>query len=85
MKAIQELINEHTKLVRSGNPYAYFELAYTRQTGWMAWICDRSPDPNTGRPIVGRIVLACGQGNTPNIACKNALSDQKAKNKEHDT
>lgn len=24
------------------NPYLYFELAHTRQTGWMGWLIDKS-------------------------------------------
>ena len=45
------------------NPYAYFELAYTRQTEWMAWICSK---PATE-------VIAKGQGSTPEDACRKAL------------
>jgi hypothetical protein len=65
---IQLLINKHAEML-DGNPYCYFELAYTRQTEWMAWICSkpREMDP-------GRIVHCSGQGMTPDDACKHALS-----------
>lgn len=51
------------------NCYAYFELAYTRHTGWMAWLCsnNRDDDPN-------RKVLAKGQGDSPEAACEAALA-----------
>lgn len=67
---IRELITKHAEMLESG-PYAhycYFELAYTRHTGWMAWICSnqREQDPN-------RKILAKGQGSTPDEACRIAL------------
>lgn len=51
------------------NPYCYFELAYTRTTEWMVWICTkpREDDPN-------RKVLLRGQGSTPEEACIDALA-----------
>ena len=51
------------------NPYCYFELAYTRTTEWMVFICTnaREQDPN-------RKVLLQGQGSTPEEACENALA-----------
>lgn len=38
--AIRELIAKHRAELEH-NDYAYFELAYTRRTGWMAWITDK--------------------------------------------
>ena len=67
---IQELISKHAELLADG-PYAhyYFELAYTRQTQWMAWLCSkpREDDPS-------RIVIAKGQGDTAEAACADALA-----------
>jgi hypothetical protein len=64
---IRDLIAEHAELLEA-NAYTYFELAYTRRTEWMAWLCSnhREADPD-------RKVLANGQGNTPEEACANAL------------
>lgn len=64
---IRDLIATHKQILTENN-YAYFELAYTRQTDWMAWICSnhRDTDPN-------RTILAKGQGITPEEACLNAL------------
>jgi hypothetical protein len=53
------------------DPYTYFELAYTRTTGWMAWICDRIPV--AGRPQSGRKIITCGQGSTVEEACFRAI------------
>lgn len=64
---ITALINAHAELLES-NPYCYFELAYTRQTEWMAWLCSKPAEDDPDRKI-----LACGQGNTPNEACMQAL------------
>lgn len=67
---IRALIAKHAELLADG-PYAhycYFELAFTRHTGWMAWLCSnqREQDPD-------RVVLANGQGSTPDEACRAAL------------
>lgn len=64
----EKLLMEHARMIRHGNHYAYFELAYTRQTMWMAFLCNK---PKTDDP--DRIVLAKGQGKTPEEACKLAL------------
>lgn len=63
------LLDVHAALL-DANPYAYFELAYTRQTGWMAWITDK---PFHG-PVINpdRKVLARGQGDTAAEACAAA-------------
>ncbi len=59
---IDALLAQHSLLLES-NSYCYFELAYTRTTGWMAFICDKP---------AGEIITS-GQGDTPNAACANAL------------
>ena len=68
MKNLQRLIKIHTELLKE-NPFCYFELAYTRRTNWMAWICSnmREDDPD-------RKVIACGQGSTPEKAAVEALT-----------
>lgn len=59
----------HAEMLES-NLYCYFELAYTRYTEWMVWICSnqREQDPN-------RKVLLRGQGSTPEEACADALAN----------
>lgn len=69
MTAIEGLIRLHKKALES-NPYAYFELAYTRQTEWMAWLCSESAEVNPKR-----IVYAKGQGSNPETACAEAIKD----------
>lgn len=68
--AVRALIATHAEMLED-NAYAYFELAYTRQTGWMAWITDK---PLYGAAVVNpdRKVLANGQGDTPDEACADA-------------
>ena len=70
---IRDLLGRHAELLER-NPYCYFELAYTRSTGWMAWICSnaRESDPN-------RKILTSGQGDTPDEACINALEKLNVK------
>lgn len=67
---IRELLNHHASFIGAGNHYCYFELAYTRQTEWMAWICSkpREDDPN-------RKVITSGQGSTPDEACQRAIDN----------
>ena len=73
--AIRELIAKHRAELEH-NDYAYFELAYTRRTGWMAWITDK---PLIGGPVINpdRKVLARGQGDTPEEACAAAIAAQQ--------
>lgn len=73
--AMNELIAKHTEMLET-NPYAYFELAYTRQTGWMVFLCDRPAGGTVGTPEfgAGRTVLAQGQGSTPEEACRAAVA-----------
>jgi hypothetical protein len=68
---ILALMRRHAREVESGNEHAYFELACTRQTGWMAWLTDRP----LSAPVVNpdRNVIARGQGETPEAACADAL------------
>ena len=73
--AIRELIAKHSEELEH-NAYAYFELAYTRRTGWMAWITDK---PLNGGPVINpdRTVLCKGQGDTPEEACSAAIAAAK--------
>lgn len=76
MSTIEQLIEVHRGLLVD-NPYAYFELAYTRSTEWMAWLCDRPCNATTGRPEPERKIIAQGQGLTPEAACQAALESMK--------
>ncbi|MGY6272734.1 hypothetical protein ACXIUT_23895 [Achromobacter denitrificans] len=67
--SIRALIAKHAELMRS-NDYGYFELARTRQTGWMAWLCSHPVETQPDRKILAR-----GQGETPDDACREALAD----------
>lgn len=49
-------------------PHLYVELARTRATDWMAWICTHNKDTHPNRKI-----LTNGQGSTVEEACENAL------------
>lgn len=64
-----ELALLHAKL-REDNPYCYFELAYTRYTGWMAWLCTNSRDYDQGRKVI-----TSGQGDSPELACTDAMKN----------
>ena len=65
-QAASELIGTH--------PYLYVELSRTRTTDWMAWLRTTSKESEG-------VLLASGQGMTPDDACRWALADLK-KNKE---
>lgn len=71
---IQGLIAMHGQLLEV-MPHAYFELAYTRTTGWMVWICNKPATGTPGEPGYGsnRQILACGQGYSPEEACDKAI------------
>lgn len=77
MTAIDQVMDLHREFLE-GNPYCYFELAYTRTTDWMVWICTnaREIDPD-------RQVLLKGQGDTPEQACQNALNHYQEKRITH--
>ena len=66
---LSKVMDIHADMLQT-NHYCYFELAYTRYTEWMVFICTnaREQDPN-------RKVLLQGQGSTPEEACKNALNN----------
>lgn len=66
---LSKVMDIHAEMLES-NSYCYFELAYTRYTEWMVWICSnqREQDPN-------RKVLLRGQGSTPEEACADALAN----------
>lgn len=72
---IRQLLMQHATLIEEGNDSAYFELAYTRQTGWMAWITDKPAkgEPGTAEYAKSRKVIARGQGDSPDEACADAL------------
>lgn len=73
---IRELIALHAQELDQ-NDYAYFELARTRRTDWMAWICTNLVDNDPGRKV-----LATGQGDTPEEACSNAIMDYDERAKD---
>lgn len=73
---IRELIALHAQELDQ-NDYAYFELARTRRTDWMAWICTNLVDNDPGRKV-----LATGQGDTPEEACSNAIMDYAERAKD---
>lgn len=72
---IRSLLQAHEDLIEQGENYAYFELAYTRRTGWMAWLTDRpaSGEPGTAEYAKSRKVIARGQGDSAEEACQDAL------------
>lgn len=57
-----ELLEEARK--ETGNDYLYFELAYTRTTGWMCWLQDR-----TGGEVHKKNFCPPGQADDPGSAC----------------
>lgn len=65
---IRELIAAHAELLED-NDCCYFELARTRYTGWMAWLCANSIDHEDNRKIIAK-----GQGSTPDEACAAAIA-----------
>lgn len=71
---IDALLVQHESLLQ-GNPHCYFELAYTRSTGWMAFICDKPAGGTIGTPEfgLGRQIITSGQGDTPGEACAKAM------------
>ena len=64
---VRDLITAHS-VELAAHPHTYFELAYTRQTEWMAWICSKPQQEDPDRKV-----LANGQGSTPEEACEKAL------------
>jgi len=74
---IRALIAEHAAILDQ-NESAYFELCYHREAGWMAWITDK---PLCMPPVVNpdRKVLAQGQADTADEACRDAARKQGGK------
>lgn len=64
---LQQLIDLHGALL-DRYPHCYFELAYTRTTLWMAWICTDRHESNPNRTVLAR-----GQGESPEEAADAAL------------
>jgi hypothetical protein len=71
-RPLDMLVAYHAEVLQV-HPYAYFELAYSRSTGWMAWVCT-----NVINRDKGRHVLAVGGGATHDEACRNALANVKS-------
>lgn len=69
---IRALIAAHAEQLDQ-NDYAYFELAYTRHTAWMAWLCSNSRDDDPNRKVIAK-----GQGDTPEEACAAAIESQRS-------
>lgn len=65
---LTRLFDLHAALLRE-NPYCYCEVAYTRQTGWMAWLCTDRYEDDSQRRVLGK-----GQGQTPNEAAAAAVA-----------
>ncbi|MGY3911034.1 hypothetical protein ACW5XW_08255 [Aeromonas piscicola] len=54
------------------HPFLYVELSRTRTTDWMAWLRTKSKESEG-------VLLASGQGTTPDEACRFALAQLKEK------
>lgn len=68
LTAFEELTQLHAELLQS-NPHCYFELAYTRKTEWLAWVCTKPSEDDPSRKVIAQ-----GQGWTPEEACKAAVN-----------
>lgn len=71
---IRALIAKHAELLKFSD-YTYFELARTRRTEWMAWLCSDHVETNPDRKVIAK-----GQGQTPDEACRAALDDYLERN-----
>jgi hypothetical protein len=69
---IRQLVAAHAEFIEAGNDYAYFELAYTSRTEWMAWLCTNARELDSDRRVIAQ-----GQGDTPEDACRAALAASK--------
>lgn len=78
---LRQMIAQHQAHLEQ-SPYAYFELAYTRQTGWMVWITDKPAFRQSEIVNPDRKVLWHGQGDTPDEACEKAAQAAQAKQAE---
>lgn len=65
---LQSLLKIHASKLEE-NPYCYFELAYTRVTGWGAWICSNAREIERDRKVI-----ANGWGSTVEEACLDAIN-----------
>lgn len=54
--------------LKEKSPYTYFELAHTKTTGWMVWICTNSREADPDRKVIAQ-----GQGATVEAASMSAL------------
>lgn len=79
LSALEQLTAIHAELLKD-NPYCYFELAYTRKTEWMVFLCDKPAEGVIGTSEYGanRKVIVQGQGWTQEEACKAALASYSA-------
>ena len=58
-------------------PFLYVEIARTRATGWMAWLCTHNKETHPDREVI-----VSAQGSTAKEACKKALQEYQAKTNE---
>jgi len=65
------------EIIREDNPYTYMEIACTKQTDYMAWICSRPREVDPDRKVI-----ATGQADTADKACKQALKDYHSREKK---
>lgn len=56
--------------MESEYPFLYVEIAHTRTTNWMVWLCTHNKDTNPNRKV-----LVSTQGATAEEACRNALNE----------
>ena len=64
---LRQLFDVHSALLEQ-YPHCYCEIAYTRQTGWMAWLCSKPQADDPTREVLGK-----GQGRTPDEAAFAAV------------
>lgn len=71
---LRGLLNMHGLMLET-NPHAYFELAYTRYSGWLVCVCDKQGTgiPGTREWNSSRTVLASSRGDTLDEACDDAI------------
>jgi len=67
MKNVEKFLEVADELENS-YPYLYAEIAKTRATNWMAWLCTHNREDNPSRKVI-----CSGQGITAEEACEDAL------------
>lgn len=72
MSSADEFLEAAEALI-SQYPHLYVEVARTRPTDWMAWVCTHNRDTNPDR-----VVLIEAQGSTYQEACKAGLTQLRA-------